>query len=258
MNTARVSRSGLIALFWTIGAVLPTRPALAQKPPVQNDGETRFNMGLLHLREGRTDMAIEEFRRATKENPKNPYFLKGLGQALTQKREYTEAIEAFRKALQLNPYFVDVKNDLGAALLLTGKREEGRRAFLEAFGDPTNPTPEITARNLGEAYLEEKNLPEAVNWFKTATARNKEYSEAYIGLATALIEMGLLEEALVQLETGIHRNPTDPELVLAYGQALYRAGRFSDARIQLQSAAQKDPRGKVGRTATSLLQNFPK
>jgi len=147
-------------------------PALAQSPP---EAETRFSTGVMHLREGRADLALEEFKRAVKEDPKNPYFQKGLGLAYSAKRQWKDAIAAFRKALELNPYYVDVRNDLAAALIGSGDREAGKKEFLGAFAEPTNPTPEISARNLGEAYLEEKNYVDAVSWFRTSLSRNKAY-----------------------------------------------------------------------------------
>ena len=128
----------------------------------------RFSTGVMHLREGRVDLALEEFKKAVKEDGKNPYFQKGLGLAYSAKREWKVAIAAFRKALELNPYYVDVRNDLGAALIGSGEREAGKKEFLTAFSDPTNPTPEMSARNLGQAYLEEKNYDEALNWYRTS------------------------------------------------------------------------------------------
>ena len=152
-----------------VAVVALAAPALAQSPP---QAETRFSTGVMHLREGRVDLALEEFKRAVKEDPKNPYFQKGLGLAYTAKRNWKEAIAAFRKALEINPYYVDVRNDLATALIGSGDREGGKKEFLGAFSDPTNPTPEISARNLGQAYLEEKNYPDAISWFRTSLTRN--------------------------------------------------------------------------------------
>ena len=59
------------------------RPRLAQSPP---DAELRFSTGVMHLREGRVDLALEEFKHAVKADPKNPYFQKGLGLAYAAKR----------------------------------------------------------------------------------------------------------------------------------------------------------------------------
>lgn len=230
--------------------------ALAQKGG--NDAETRFAAGLVHLREGRAAMAVEEFQKAIKGDEKNPYFYKGLGQAYAQQRKFKEAIEAFRKSIELNPYYVDVRNDLGMALTLAGKREEGRKEFLAAFSDPTNPTPEISSRNLGQSYLEEKNYAEAIHWFRTAIVRNKIYADPYLGLADALVATGHTEEAVAELEAGVKEAPADPSLLTGYGEALLKAGRFTEARTQLEAAVQKDPAGPWGRRAADVLKTVPK
>jgi len=230
-------------------------PALAQSPP---EAETRFSTGVMHLREGRADLALEEFKRAVKEDPKNPYFQKGLGLAYSAKRQWKDAIAAFRKALELNPYYVDVRNDLAAALIGSGDREAGKKEFLGAFAEPTNPTPEISARNLGEAYLEEKNYVDAVSWFRTSLSRNKAYPDPYLGIAEALIATGRLDEAVAQLEAGVQEVPEDPGLVLALGRAYFKAGRFAEARKQLEEAVRKDPGGPAGRAAADQLKALPR
>jgi len=250
--SGRTPRLGvaLLALGLASGAL----PARAQT----NDAESRFNIGLMHMREGRIDVAIEEFKKAVKQEPTNPFFLKGLGQAYAQKRKYKEAAECFRKALQANPYYVDVRNDLGMALMLGGERDEGKKEFLTAYGDPTNPTPEISARNLGQAWLEEKNYAEALNWFRTTVNRNKAYPDGYLGMADAYYNLGKVDEAIAQLEAGLKELPNDASLQVALGEACYKAGRFSDARSHLEAAAQQDGAGPYGRRAQQLLQGFPK
>lgn len=260
-----------IALFLAVAARPPQAPA---QSPVE--AEQRFSTGVMHLREGRVDLALEELKRAARQDPKNPYFQKGLGLAYARKAtdlqlaaarrnpdagpvgEWKEAIACFRKALELNPYYVDVRNDLGAALIGSGDREAGKKEFLAAFSDPTNPAPEMSARNLGQAYLEEKNYAEAVNWFRTSISRNKTYPDPYMGLAEALLGAGRPDEALVQLETGRSEVPEDPGLRLALGQAYFRAGRFTEARAQLEEVLKKDPSGALGRAAAEQLKALPK
>ena len=224
----------------------------------KTDSETRFEVGLTHLREGRVDLAIEEFTKAVKADPKNPYFRKGLGHALASKRRFNDAILEYRKALELNPFYTDVRNDLGTALVLGGRREEGKKEFLAAYSDPTNPTPELSARNLGLAYLEEKDHKQAAEWFRVAITRNKEYAECYVLLAESLKALGRADEALAQLETGLRKAPTDPAILVALGDALFAAGRFSEARTHLEAAAKADPSGASGRRATEILRNLPR
>jgi Tfp pilus assembly protein PilF len=222
------------------------------------EAEQRFSTGIMHLREGRLDLALNELKKAVKEDPKSPYFQKGLGLAYAAKREWKDAISCFRKALELNPYYVDVRNDLGAALIGSGDREAGKQELLAAYSDPTNPTAEISARNLGEAYLEERNYDEAMNWFRTSISRNKEYPAAYVGLAQGLIAVGRLDEAIAQLELGVQEAPEDPELLLALGQACGKGGRFAEARTHLEEVVKKDPAGPAGRTAAEQLKTLPR
>lgn len=221
------------------------------------DPELRFNQGIQHLKEGRVDMAVEALKSAVKEDPKNPYFQRGLGQAYAAKREWDKAIESYRRALELNEYYVDVRNDLGVALLLSGRREEGRKELLAAFADPLCPAPEMTARNLGQAYFEEKNYGEAYNWFRTATQRNPKYVDAYLGLADTLTALGRLDEAIATLELGDKQVADSPALLLSLGEACFQAGRFTEARGYLERVARLDPAGPRGRGALEKLRQFP-
>jgi Flp pilus assembly protein TadD len=245
--------------------VLLANPALAQSPP---DAELRFSTGVMHLREGRVDLALEEFKHAVQADPKNPYFQNGLGLAYSAKAarkpqgsardEWKEAIAAFRKAIELNPYYVDAKNALGYALIMSGDREGGKQEIVSAFSDPMNPAPEISAYNLGRAYLEEGNYTEAINWLRTSLNRNKAYSDAYLLLAEALQASGRVEAAVAELEAGVKEVPTDPGLQLGLGKAYFKVGRFSDARAKLEEALKLDPAGAAGRAAAEQLAALPK
>ena len=121
------------------------------------DAEARFNAGLTHLREGRVELALDDDQEGVSQDDKNALLLQGAGHGLRASGSGSDAIEAYRKALRAQPLLLDVRNDLGMALILSGKRDEGSKEFLTVFSDPTNPTPEMTARNLGQSYLEEKN-----------------------------------------------------------------------------------------------------
>jgi tetratricopeptide (TPR) repeat protein len=254
-----------VALFVLLATLLAAPRALAQSA----EAELTFNAGLTHLREGRLDHALDAFRRAIKQDAGNPYFYKGLSVAHTQLAEacakdakcrqghLEDAVEASRKALELNPVYVDARNDLGTALLLLGKREEGRKELLAAYEDPMNPTPEISARNLGQAYAEDKNWAQALSWFRTAAQRNKTYADAQLGQADALIALGRADEATAALEAAVQASPQDPALLLGLGQAYVRAGRLADARARLEQAAARDPSGRIGKTALELLRTLP-
>jgi Tfp pilus assembly protein PilF len=230
-------------------------PTAAQGSP---DAESRFNAGIAHLREGRAKLALEEFKQAIKKDDKNPYFYKGLGLAYARLNKLKDAAKAFRKAIDLNPYYVDVHNDLGSVLMLQGKREAGKREFLSAYNDPMNPTPQLSARNLGRAQLEEGDYAGALNWFRTSISRDESYEEGHIGVSDAFVALGRPEDAIAQLELALEKTPDSPPLQVALGTLYLRAGRFSDARARLEQAAAQDPGGISGLRAAQLLRSFPK
>ncbi len=230
-------------------------PCRADSPP---EAELVFSTGVMHMREGRVDLALDAFKRAVKADPKNPYFQKGLGQAYSAKREWGAAISAFRKALEISPYYADAKNDLGYALIMSGDRAGGKKELLSAYSDAMNPAPEISAYNLGRAYLEERSNEEAMQWFRTSIARNKAYPASYVLLAETLVSSGRLDEAIVLLQTAVKEVPNDAELLLALGKAFYKAGRFKDARGPLADAAKADPAGPYGRAADEQMKALPR
>jgi len=249
VRIAASGRATMVAL-----AVLGGAPVFAQVKP---DADATFNAGLAHLREGRPAVALEEFKKAVKLDPKNAHYYKGLGLAYAQQNKLQDAIEAFRKGLELNPYYVDMRNDLGTVLILAGRRPEGKAEFMAAFNDPTNPMPEVAARNLGQASFEDRNYADAINWFRTSISRNKAYPDSYLGLADSLLATGRQDEALLALEAGVKEIPAHPALLLALGEAYQRAGRLNDARTRLEEAARKDPAGPAGRRALDLLKGMP-
>ena len=239
--------------------VLTVAIALCLAAPVATaqDGEVEFNSGLSHLREGRTDLAIEAFKDAVRKDKKNSYFHKGLGQAYSAAGQFKKAVDAFEKALDLNPYYVDVRNDLGTALILAGRREEGLDQLLRAFNDPTNPSPELSSRNLGQAYFESGQYSHALNWYRTSLGRNENYSDAYLGVADCLRATGDLEGAILNLEVGVKRLPKASRLRLELGRAYFDAGRFSDARAAYEALIADAPASPEGRAARELLKRFP-
>jgi tetratricopeptide (TPR) repeat protein len=249
-------RLNRVAVF--LGLVLCTSPLplRAQAPPT--DAESQFNAGRTHLLEGRPQQALESFKEAIKLDSKNPYFYKGLGQAYLQLRRFPDAVDAFRRALVINPYYVDVRNDLGSALVLAGRREEGRKELMAAYNDAMNPTPELTARNIGQAYFDEKHYSEALNWFQTAVERNRQYADGHVRIADTLMAMNRLNDALTHLETTAKAMPEDSAIGLALGETYYRAGRFAEARTRLEKVAAAEPGTPRGMRAADLLRKFPK
>ena len=231
--------------------------------------EMRFNSGIRMLRDGFPERALPEIQEALKKDPGNAFYLKGLGITYSQladrckddgcRNNYLKkAVEAAQKALAQNPDYVDLRNDLGIALLRMGKRVDGKAELARAFADPQCPTPEVTAWNLGQAFLEEKEYGEALTWFQAAQNRNKTLPAPYLSIADVLIATGQPETAVAQLEAGLKETGGNTMLQLSLGDAYQRLGRFQDARAAFEQVIKKDPLGPSGRQAAEKLKAFPR
>jgi Flp pilus assembly protein TadD len=222
------------------------------------ESDLAYNSGRTFLADGHAELAAERFRKSIELDDKNYFAYKGLGIALAKLNNYKEAEKAQRKCLDLNPDFADARNDLATTLMLMGRRDEARKEWMAAHSSPFNPTPDQTATNLGQSYLEEKNFVEAARWFQKAIQQNDASARASVGLATTLIEQNRLDEAIAVLEAVAVKAPGDPELLFTLGEAYYRAGRFPDARTKVEATIKSDPVGPWGRRASERLKHFPK
>lgn len=242
-------------------------PTLAQDA----DAELRFNTGVRLLRDGFPDKALVEIQEALKKDPNNAFYLKGLGITYSQLADkckdadatcrngnLKKAVDAAQKALTLNPDYVDLRNDLGTALLRMGRRAEGKAELAKAYADPQCPTPELTAWNLGQAFAEEKSYAEALNWFQAAQSKNRGMVATYVSIADVLFATGQTEAAILQLEAGLTETSGNSALQLALGDAYFRVGRFQDARAAYEQVIRKDPLGPQARLAIERLRGFPR
>ena len=115
------------------------------------------------------------------------------------------------------------------------------------------------SRNLGQAYLEEKNYAEAINWFRTSLNRNKSYADAYLGLADALLALGPAGRGVAALEAGVKELPDRaPALLARPGRGLLTRGPLRRGADAARGGARsRTPSGPAGRRAAELLKQLP-
>jgi tetratricopeptide (TPR) repeat protein len=255
-----------LAISAALLASLPVA-SIAQDP----EAEMRFNTAIRLLRDGLPDKALPEIQGALKKDPNNAFYLKGLGLTYAQladrckdsdsscrNNHLKKAVDAAQKALVSNPDYVDVRNDLGIALLRLGKRTDGKAELARAFGDPQCPTPEVTAWNLGQAFFEEKEYNEALTWFQAAQRKNKALAAAYLSIAEVFMATSQPEAAILQLEGGLQETGANPILQLALGDIFVKVGRFQDGRSAYEQVIKKDPMSPAARQAVEKLKAFPR
>ena len=71
------------------------------------------NLGLVFLKRGQIDKAIEQFQTALEINPNHEEAHSNLGIALVQKGQADEAVAQYQKVLEINPNYFQAHSNLG-------------------------------------------------------------------------------------------------------------------------------------------------
>lgn len=145
------------------------------------------------------------------------------------------AIEQFRKAIQLDPHLPSVHYELAELLntsqdtaVLSEAEKEYRAALVE------NPADEKSECRLGEIDAHQGNTPRAFEEFSKAVELQPGDADARLGLAKLLIEMKQLDKAQAVLEETVRLEPTNAIAHYRLG-TLYRAkGRMEDAKREVE------------------------
>jgi Tfp pilus assembly protein PilF len=90
------------------------------------------HLAFIHDRMGNFDRALEEYRRAMKDNPRDAALLNNLGYGYYNRGEWAAAEKQLRKAVDLEPKLASAWINLGMCLAVQGRYEEGLAAFEKA------------------------------------------------------------------------------------------------------------------------------
>ena len=163
------------------------------------------NLGVVFLKRGQIDEAVEEFQKALEINPNYKEAHSNLGIALVQKGQVDEAIAQYQKVLEIDPNFLGAYSNLGIALAQKGQLDEAIAEYQKAL--EINPNQCEGHYNLGSALFQKGQLDEAIAQYQKALEINPNYAEAHNNLGNALIKKGQLDEATEQYQMAVKINP---------------------------------------------------
>ncbi|MGB3514431.1 MAG: tetratricopeptide repeat protein [Microcoleaceae cyanobacterium] len=128
-----------------------------------------------------------------------------LGEKLSEKKQWSEAITAYRQAIQINPNFPWSYYKLGQALTQLQKWEEAITAYRQTI--KLNPDFPWSYHNLGDALIELEKWEKAINAYQSFININPDSYWAYHKLAEALVKVGEFDAAIANYQTAIQLNP---------------------------------------------------
>lgn len=101
--------------------------------PVHGDAESQYRLARHFQKQGRHEIAVEEFRKVLKIDPQHYNAYNALGVSYDRLKEFDLAADAYRAALKLNPSLDYVYNNQGYSNLLKGNLQEAALSFEQAI-----------------------------------------------------------------------------------------------------------------------------
>ena len=164
-------------------------------------------------------------------------------EALELQGKWDEAAVEYRRIIEIDPMQPGIHARLGRALLSKphpspSDAEQAKKNFQEELEiDPRNAVAEYV---LGQLAADANDSATAITHFTRATKLDTGFSEAYLGLGTALNSTKQFADAIPPLEAYEKMAPDSPtghyQLAVAYAGAGRREDSNREAALQRQSA----------------------
>ena len=171
--------------------------------------------------------------------------------AAGQSGNLDEAIGRFRAALASTPEYPDALNNLGYALLLTGRDEEARALYEKALALQPD-FPEVL-NNLGLLYGRAGDMDRAERYFRDALGRRaglrrgRQQSRARVRLERAVGHGGRPSARRSEADTGVQA------AYVTLAKIHFSAGRSKEGIAVLEQLLQRNPKHAV---AVELLRQW--
>ena len=192
------------------------------------------NLGHYLEIQGKSDLALEHYRKSVNINPLYDEALNNLGHALASRKQYAEAIELLKRAVASKPNEVEAHNNLGNALSEIGQIDEAIPHY--QFVLEKEPMHANANNNYGIALAMKGDLPAAITHFQRALEAKRDYAGAYSNLGNAYAVSKRLEEAEQAFRRAMELDPKEPKARNNYGNVLAERGRLPEAAQQYEVA----------------------
>jgi len=173
------------------------------------NSQVYYELGHLYLKKHDKVHAIVAFKMALENDVENPFYNNSLAYAFVQAELYDDAIEYYQKAIKLNPdkeWTSIVCQALGSIYFQIKENNEAAIASFQA-GSILDPENSEIYLSLGDVYMSENDLDNAIRSYCDSISVNADDYRAYSKLGIALWEKDYLDEAIVAYHRAIDLNP---------------------------------------------------
>jgi type IV pilus biogenesis/stability protein PilW len=196
----------LLVLFMAQGCA-----SQEKKSSAAGDATRYLRLAYVQFERGQTSQALESAHEAVKRDPKSAEAHYFLGVIHTGLSEYPQAMSELKEAIALDPHYTDAHNNLGVVYVELKDYDKAMKEFQASLDDKTYRTPEKVHLNMGNMFVRQGVLSEALRSFQKAVEINPKYLMAYLGAGDVYKKMGKTDLAAQQFKKVIEMAPDSPE-----------------------------------------------
>jgi tetratricopeptide (TPR) repeat protein len=172
------------------------------------------------------------WRTTISKNPSSWIAHNNLGAALMRMGRRDEAIVHYQKALEIDPDDAEVNSNLGSAFLQTGRTAEFIAHFNRAI--EMQPRDATAHANLGAALLQMGHVEEAIGHLQKALEIDPNFVEAHSNLGNAFLQTGDVNQSLAHLQRAVELDPANAAAHYNLADTSLQMGRVDEAVTHLQ------------------------
>ena len=260
--TTRLARAGLwVAAIALLGACASTPdPEGAENPEVaERKANVHYEMGIQHLKEGRTPQAIGSLLLAEKLSPDNAPIQFALGEAYRRRGRMEEAELHLKRAVELDPQFQRARLTLASFYSQTERYQEARDHASVLAEDPTFPSPWRALTVLGWAEYKVGDVSKAREHLQLALDYREDYWRARLNLGIVAADQQQFREAMTQFEGVLAESPgpfAEAEVHYRIAELYLKLGQRAQAIAHLNESANRRPSGPWGERSANALETL--
>jgi tetratricopeptide (TPR) repeat protein/peroxiredoxin len=205
-------------------------------------GRNYLSFGFVFYERGYFEQAQQFFAQAVQDDP-GAEALYGLGSSYLQLQKNPEARDCFERALKLHASYPGTLpncwNNLGILAARAGDPDAAIQYFQHAL--QIDPEHTIALQNLGSAYRQKKDWPQAQSTLERALALNPDDPEANYSLGMVYAQQNDAEHAYDYLQKAIELRPAYPEALNNLGILYLRTRRPTEAIESFEQSIQVAP-----------------
>jgi protein O-mannosyl-transferase len=178
--------------------------------------------------------AITYYSAALDKNPDSWLMHNNLGLALLKSGKPGESVPHFRESLRLKPVYPDAHYNWATALVNLGLLPEAAEQYEQALED--RPNYAMAHNNLGIVLYRMGRIQESIDQFQLALNTKSNLAEAHNNLGGALLHVGRNEEAAEHFREAIRLKPDYANAYFGLGNACKALGERQEAIANYEKA----------------------